>query len=516
MLDGRYPSQEFAELRAAHRLGSARRARPRPGGARALAVTNGGTIPDRGLFSGEPARRAPGRRARRGDGLRGARRADASCWAPPTWRIEEITRDRVIVTPGPGRARGGAVLEGRRRGPPRELGAAIGAFARWAVDQDAEALAARLRPRRARGAQPARLPARAAGGDSRGARRTAPIVVERFRDEIGDWRLCVLSPVRRPRPRRLGAGARARGSATRFGLDAGRDLVATTASSSTCPTPTSRPAPSWCCSSRTRSRSWWSPSSAPPPCSAHVSARTPPARCSSRAPARASARRCGSSASSRSRCSRWRSRYRQLPDHPRDLPRVPARRVRRAGARRACCASLTRRELSLVEVETATASPFASSLLFDYVATYMYEGDTPNAERRAAALALDRDLLRELLGQEELRELIDPAALASVEDDLQWLSEAARRAAGRDALHDMLRLLGDLSTRRGRAAGRGRRRRALDARCAGGRATSGPGPGRRRGALDRRRRMPAFTATRSAWSRPAGSPTRSLPTYLTR
>ena len=69
------------------------------------------------------------------------------------------------------------------------------------------------------------------------------------------------------------------------------------------------------------------------------------------------------------------------------------------------------RELSLVEVETPTASPFASALLFDYVATYMYEGDTPNAERRAAALSLDRDLLRELLGQEELRELIDPGAL---------------------------------------------------------------------------------------------------------
>ena len=83
---------------------------------------------------------------------------------------------------------------------------------------------------------------------------------------------------------------------------------------------------------------------------------------------------------------------------------------------------LRSREISLVEVETPTASPFASSLLFDYVATYMYEGDTPNAERRAAALSLDRDLLRELLGQEELRELIDPGALARVEDDLQHRS----------------------------------------------------------------------------------------------
>ena len=84
------------------------------------------------------------------------------------------------------------------------------------------------------------------------------------------------------------------------------------------------------------------------------------------------------------------------------------------------------RELSLVEVETQRASPFASSLLFDYVATYMYEGDTPNAERRAAALSLDRDLLRELLGQEELRELIDAGALAEVEADLQRSSERTR------------------------------------------------------------------------------------------
>ena len=119
---------------------------------------------------------------------------------------------------------------------------------------------------------------------------------------------------------------------------------------------------------------------------------------------------------------------------------------------------LPTREISLVEVETQTASPFASSLLFDYVATYMYEGDTPNAERRAAALSLDRDLLRELLGQEELRELIDPGALARVEDDLQHRSEITR-ATGRDGLHDVLRHVGDLTARGRRAGVRGRRRR---------------------------------------------------------
>ena len=103
------------------------------------------------------------------------------------------------------------------------------------------------------------------------------------------------------------------------------------------------------------------------------------------------------------------------------------------------------RELSVVEVETATASPFASSLLFDYVATYMYEGDQPNAERRAAALALDRELLRELLGQEELRQLIDAGALEQVEADLQRLSERTR-AESVDALHDVLRRVGELTT----------------------------------------------------------------------
>ncbi|HUH80513.1 MAG TPA: DEAD/DEAH box helicase, partial [Solirubrobacteraceae bacterium] len=101
------------------------------------------------------------------------------------------------------------------------------------------------------------------------------------------------------------------------------------------------------------------------------------------------------------------------------------------------------REVSLVEVETRNASPFASSLLFDYVATYMYEGDAPTAERRAAVLSLDRDLLRELLGQEELRELIDPGALQRVEDDLQRRSEMTR-ATGADELHDALRRVGEL------------------------------------------------------------------------
>ena len=114
------------------------------------------------------------------------------------------------------------------------------------------------------------------------------------------------------------------------------------------------------------------------------------------------------------------------------------------GAGASCCATCTRASSAWSRSRRRRASPFASSLLFDYVATYMYEGDTPNAERRAAALALDRDLLRELLGQEELRELIDPEALDEVEAQLQHRTEAGR-AEDRDALQQVLRRLGDLT-----------------------------------------------------------------------
>ena len=169
---------------------------------------------------------------------------------------------------------------------------------------------------------------------------------------------------------------------------------------------------------------------------------------------------------------------------------------------------LHRRELSVVEVETSTASPFASSLLFDYVATYMYEGDTPNAERRAAALSLDRDLLRELLGQDELRELIDPGALDEVEADLQHRSDRMR-AGSSDALGDILRRIGDLTRRGGdRARARGRRRRRA-ARRAAPRAPRDRRSASRARSAGSRPTTPASTATRSESCRPADCRRRS-------
>ena len=203
---------------------------------------------------------------------------------------------------------------------------------------------------------------------------------------------------------------------------------------------------------------------------------------------------------------RGRQALRRLPDHPRDLPRVPARRARPArpagAADRAAPPRAQRRR-----GRDADRLAVRRSLLFDYVATYMYEGDTPNAERRAAALSLDRDLLRELLGQEELRDLIDPGALDQVEADLQHRSDRTQgrlaRRAGRRAAPPRRP-----DARRGaRPRPRRARRRAAAARARRG-APRGAAAHRRRAALDRRRRR--RPVPRRARRRPAERPARGV------
>jgi ATP-dependent helicase Lhr and Lhr-like helicase len=439
MLDGRYPSEEFGELRA--RIVWDRVAgtiRPRKG-ARGLAITNAGTIPDRGLYS---VNLPDGRRVGELDEemVYEARPGQTFLLGASSWRIEEITRDRVIVSPAPGVPAAVPFWKGDGLGRPKELGQAIGAFARWAVDQDPAKLT-----------EAYHLDELAAGNlveflrEQQAATRVVPsdrtIVIERFRDEIGDWRLCILSPYggRVHATWGLALSARIR---EHFGLES--DAI-------------------------------WSddgiivhlPDADEPPGMELVMIE----------PAELEDLVVGELGGS----ALFGARFRENAGRALLIPRAyPGRRTplwqqrlksqsllevaRRYGqfpivleTYRECLRdvldvpglqellrSLHSRELSLVEVETPTASPFASSLLFDYVATYMYEGDTPNAERRAAALALDRDLLRELLGQDELRELIDPAALEQVEADLQRLSDRTR-ADSVDALHDVLRRVGDLT-----------------------------------------------------------------------
>src|SRR5881392_263732 len=439
MLDGRYPSDRFADLRPRlvwdRAAGTVRGRR----GARQLAVNNAGTIPDRGLYG---VHLPDGRRVGELDEemVYEARPGQTFLLGATTWRIAEITRDRVVVTPAPGVPGAVPFWKGDGVGRPAELGKAIGAFVRDAVSADpaklvadydldrlaAENLVAYLREQQA-------------------ATRVVPsdetVVVERFRDEIGDWRLCILSPWG-------GRVHAAWGLALSAKIRDEHDLEADAI---------------------------WSddgivihlPDADDPP----------PADLILLEPDEIEdlvVRELGGSAlfgarfrenAARSllipraypgkRTPLWQQRLKSqsLLEVAKDFPRFPViletyreclRDVLDLPSLEALLRDLETRKISLVEVETDTASPFASSLLFDYVATYMYEGDTPNAERRAAALSLDRELLRELLGQEELRELIDPEALDEVIDSLQHRVELAR-AKDRDALQQILRRLGDLT-----------------------------------------------------------------------
>jgi len=439
MLDGRYPSEEFSELRPRivwDRVQDTIRARK---GARQLAIVNAGTIPDRGLYG---VHLPDGRRVGELDEemVYEARPGQTFLLGASTWRIEEITRDRVIVTPAPGAPGALPFWKGDGVGRPLELGRAIGEFSRTQIDREPAQLAAEYD-----------LDERAAVNlltylrEQREVTRVVPsdrtIVIERFRDEIGDWRLCVLSPFggRVHAAWGLALSARIR---DQFGLESDaiwsddgiivhlpdadeppgaelvlvepdelEDLVVRELSASALYGARFR---------ENAARALLLPR-------AYPGKRTPLWQQRLKAQSLLEVAK----------------RYGQFPivletyrECLRDVLDLPGLTELLRG--------LHTRELSLVEVETQRASPFASSLLFDYVATYMYEGDAPNAERRAAALSLDRDLLRELLGQEGLRDLIDPDALEEVEADLQRRSERTR-AANADSLHDVLRAVGDLS-----------------------------------------------------------------------
>ncbi|HST55863.1 MAG TPA: DEAD/DEAH box helicase [Solirubrobacteraceae bacterium] len=450
MLDGRYPSRDFGELRPRivwDRVAGTIRARK---GARALAVANAGTIPDRGLYS---VTLPDGRRVGELDEemVYETRPGQTFLLGASAWRIEEIGRDRVIVTPAPGAPGAVPFWKGDSVGRPKELGRAIGEFSRWAVEQSSATLQLEYD-----------LDERAASNllaylaEQQAATRVLPsdrtIVVERFRDEIGDWRLCVLSPYggRIHAAWGLALSARIR---ERFGLESdaiwsddgiiihlpdvnevgemnddpivllsGAELVLI------------------------------EPDEAEDAIVAELGAS---ALFGARFRENAGRALLIPRAYPGRRTPLWQQRLKsqtllEVAKRYSDFPivletyRECLRDVLDVPGLVELLRGLHSRELSLVEVETPTASPFASSLLFDYVATYMYEGDAPNAERRAAALSLDRDLLRELLGQEELRDLIDSGAQEQVQADLQHCSPRTQ-ATSRDELHDVLRRLGDLT-----------------------------------------------------------------------
>jgi ATP-dependent Lhr-like helicase len=438
MLAGRYPSDEFAELRPRivwDRTAGVVRGRT---GARRLAVTNAGTIPDRGLFTVQLAESGSRVGELDEEMVYEARAGQTFMLGASTWRIEEITRDRVLVSPAPGVPGAVPFWKGEGVGRPYELGAAIGAASRELVALPDEAAAERLRTDYDLddlAAQNLVAFLREQERATTAVPSDRTVVVERFRDEIGDWRVCILTPFggRVHAPWALALSSRLRES---LGLDVqslwSDDGIALHL-------PDADAAPSL-------SELLVAPDEVEELVVQEVGQSALFGARFRENAARAlliPRRRPGQ------RTPLWQQRLKaqSLLQVARRYPAFPIvletyreclQDVFDLPALRGLLHRISTRQLDVVEVETPSASPFAASLLFDYVATYMYEDDTPPAERRAQALSLDRELLRELLGAEELRDLLDARAVDEVEAQLRGEPRTP------DDLHHVLLLRGDL------------------------------------------------------------------------
>ncbi|WP_030208056.1 ATP-dependent helicase [Streptomyces sp. NRRL S-87] len=470
MLAGRYPSDAFAELRPRvvwDRVAGTVTGRP---GAQRLAVTSGGTIPDRGLFgvflAGSDPKKGGGRVGELDEEMvYESRVGDVFTLGTTSWRIEDITRDRVLVTPAPGVPGRLPFWKGDQLGRPLELGRAVGAFLREVgglAEDDARLrlLAAGLDAWAADNVLAYLKEQREACGHVPDDRT---IVVERFRDELGDWRVVVHSPfgAQVHAPWALALGARL---AERFGMDAqvmhaddgivlrlpDADLLGLDLLDSDPAAPgfefDSEQAPLGAAEVAFDKGEVDQIVTDQVGGSALFAARF--RECAARAlllPRRNPGKRTPL----------WQQRQRaaQLLQVASEFGSFPIV----LEAVRECLqdvfdvpgltelmGDIEARRVRLVEVTTPEPSPFARSLLFGYVAQFLYEGDSPLAERRAAALSLDSRLLAELLGQAELRELLDADVLAELEAELQWLTED-RRVKDAEGIADLLRLLGPLT-----------------------------------------------------------------------
>ncbi|MFR9673419.1 ATP-dependent helicase [Streptomyces sp. TR06-5] len=499
MLAGRYPSDAFAELRPRlvwDRVAGTVAARP---GAQRLAVTSGGTIPDRGLFgvflAGTDPRKGGGRVGELDEEMvYESRVGDVFTLGTTSWRIEDITRDRVLVTPAPGLAGRLPFWKGDQLGRPLELGRALGSFLREVGGLPAERARERLAAAGLDRSAVSNVLAYLA--EQREACGHVPddrtIVVERFRDELGDWRIVIHSPfgAQVHAPWALALGARL---TERFGMDAqvmhaddgivlrlpDADLMDLDLLDDGAGGAASRDAvqaPLGTADVLFDQGEVDQLVTDQVGGSALFAARF--RECAARAlllPRRNPGRRTPL----------WQQRQRaaQLLQVASDFGSFPIV----LEAVRECLqdvfdvpglvglmGDVESRRVRVVEVDTPEPSPFARSLLFGYVAQYLYEGDSPLAERRAAALSLDSRLLSELLGRAELRELLDPTVLSDLEDELQWRTPE-RRVKDAEGLADALRVLGplgeeDIAERGGEAAwaeSLARARRAIRVRVAG-------------------------------------------------
>jgi len=454
MLAGRYPSDEFAGLRS--RLVWDRMSgtlRGRPGGQR-MAVTSGGTIPDRGLFGVFLAggqRDRSGRHSRRVGELDEemvyeSRVGDVFVLGASSWRIEDITADQVLVSPAPGQPGKLPFWHGDTPGRPAELGRAIGEYCRELGSASPADATARLRRDGLDELAAANLVRYLAG--QREATGYVPddrtLVMERFRDELGDWRLVLHSPfgARVHAPWALAIAARLR---ERYGgMDVQAlhtdDGIVIRVPDADDPPPadiaefdadeveqivTAELGASALFAARFRE------------CAARalLLPRRQPGR---RTPLWQQRQRSAQLLSVASKYGTFPIVLETVRECLQDVFDVPGL----AGLMR----DLSARRIRLVDVETPAPSPFGRSLLFRYVGAFMYEGDSPLAERRAQALALDSSLLAELLGQADMRELLDPLIVQDSERRLQRLlpDRACRDAEG---VADMIADIGPLSAR---------------------------------------------------------------------
>ncbi|MEU3409609.1 ATP-dependent helicase [Streptomyces sp. NPDC006670] len=473
MLAGRYPSDAFAELRPRvvwDRVAGTVTGRP---GAQRLAVTSGGTIPDRGLFgvflAGADPKKGGGRVGELDEEMvYESRVGDVFTLGTTSWRIEDITRDRVLVTPAPGVPGRLPFWKGDQLGRPLELGRAVGAFLRelgGLSEEDARLrlLAAGLDAWAADNVLAYLAEQREACGHVPDDRT---IVVERFRDELGDWRVVVHSPfgAQVHAPWALALGARL---AEKYGMDAqvmhaddGIVLRLPDADLLSMDLDLLDHDPA-------RPPSFEFDDEQAPLGAADVAfdqgevAQIVTDQVGGSALFASRFRECAARAlllprrSPGKRTPLWQQRQRasQLLQVASEFGSFPIvlEAVRECLQDVFDVPGLTElmgdveaRRVRLVEVTTPEPSPFARSLLFGYVAQFLYEGDSPLAERRAAALSLDSRLLAELLGQAELRELLDAEVLEELERELQWLTED-RRAKDAESVADLLRLLGPLT-----------------------------------------------------------------------
>ena len=447
MLAGRYPSDEFAELRP--RLTWDRQTDVLVGrkGARLLSVISGGTIPDRGTYAVHVGSGGPRVGELDEEMVAESRKGETFILGASTWRIEDITRDRVIVTPAPGEPGKMPFWRGEGPGRPVELGQALGAFCR---ELDARLAGDRVAAR-AWLAEDYKLDANAQDNlitylsDQRAQTGSIPtdraITIERFRDELGDVRICILSPFgsRVHAPWALVLAKQLEGElgypihplwtddgiAMRF---ADGDLLPT--DDQLIPDPdevenalVDELARSSVFASHFREN-------------AARALLLPRRRPGQRTPLWAQRLRAQQLMGVALRFPAFPITLETYREVLRDIFDVPALvDVLR---------QLRSRAIRIEPAVTEAASPFARSLVFDYVAAFLYEGDAPLAERKAQALTLDRGLLRELIGGGELRDLLDADVLAEVEAELQQLVDE-RKARDTDELHDLLRRVGDLS-----------------------------------------------------------------------